>query len=206
MEGKIQQTQGTGEDLDIFNALRAGDKKRFEVFYKKYYKQLFTVAYRYVRHTETAEEIVHDVFINIWNKADQLNIQTSMKSYLFRSIVNSSLNHIKKEKTLMNKQSAYEIAHEKEMELAGDEVSDAEEALLKGLEDALALLPEKCKQVMYLSRFGKLKQQEIANQLEISIKTVKNHLTYGFKKLREHLEKHQQLTIWIMLLLKFLTL
>jgi len=58
---------------------------------------------------------------------------------------------------------------------------------------------------MYLSRFGKLKQQEIADQLEISIKTVKNHLTYGFKKLREHLEKHHQLTIWVLLLLKFIT-
>ena len=59
---------------------------------------------------------------------------------------------------------------------------------------------------MYLSKFGKLKQQEIADQLEISIKTVKNHLTYGFKKLREHLEKNRQLTILAMLLLEFITL
>jgi RNA polymerase sigma-70 factor (family 1) len=200
-----QESAFIGEDLDIIDALRMRDKKRFESFYKKYYRPLFTVAYRYVRHTETAEEIVHDVFINIWNKADQLNIQTSMKSYLFKSIVNSSLNQIKKEKTQLEKQVAYKIVHDQEMEAGEQDKSDAEEVLLKGLEDALALLPDKCKQVMYLSRFGKLKQQEIAEQLEISIKTVKNHLTYGFKKLREHLEKHQQLTIWVMLLLKFLT-
>jgi len=194
----------TGEDLDIIDALKKQDKKRFEVFYKKYYRPLFTVAYRYVGNTEIAEEIVHDVFITIWNKADQLNIQSSMKSYLFRSIVNSSLNHIKKEKTKSEKQSAYEIAVGQELDNVGDETNEAEEKLLKGLEDALELLPDKCKQVMYLSRFGKLKQQDIADQMEISIKTVKNHLTYGFKKLREHLEKHQQLTIWVMLLLKFI--
>lgn len=194
----------TAEDLDIVDALKKQDKRRFEVFYKKYYKPLFTVAYRYVENTEAAEEIVHDVFITIWNKADQLNIQSSMKSYLFRSIVNSSLNHIKKDKMMFEKQSAYKIAQVQELENAEDETIEADEALLKGLEDALALLPEKCKQVMYLSRFGKLKQQDIADQMEISIKTVKNHLTYGFKKLREYLEKHQQLTIWVLLLLKLI--
>ncbi|MEJ7557304.1 MAG: RNA polymerase sigma-70 factor [Pedobacter sp.] len=191
----------TDEDLDVIDTLKTRDKRRFEVFYKKYYRPLFTVAYRYVGHTEVAEEIVHDVFINIWNKADQLNIQTSMKSYLFRSIINSSLNYIKKEKAQLEKQSAYKIVHDQELATQEDDVTESEEALFKGLEDALALLPDKCKQVMYLSRFGKLKQQEIADQLEISIKTVKNHLTYGFKKLREHLEKHKQLTIWVVLLL-----
>ena len=200
-----QISEVTGEDLDIIDALKVRDKRRFEVFYKKYYRPLFTVAYRYVGHRETAEEIVHDVFINIWNKADQLNIQTSMKSYLFRSIINSSLNHIKKEKLQFEKQSAYKIVHDQNLANQEHDADGAEEALFKGLEDALELLPDKCKQVMYLSRFGKLKQQEIADQLEISIKTVKNHLTYGFKKLREHLEKHQQLTIWIMLLFNFIT-
>lgn len=194
----------TEEDLDIVDALKKQDKRRFELFYKKYYRPLLTVAYRYVENTEIAEEIVHDVFITIWNKADQLNIQSSIKSYLFRSIVNSSLNHIKKEKKQLEKQSAYKIAQERDLENGRDETNEADEALLKGLEDALALLPEKCKQVMYLSRFGKLKQQDIADQMEISIKTVKNHLTYGFKKLREHIEKHQQLTIWVMLLLKLI--
>ncbi|RZL19890.1 MAG: sigma-70 family RNA polymerase sigma factor, partial [Pedobacter sp.] len=135
----------TGEDLDIIDALKKQDKKRFEVFYKKYYRPLFTVAYRYVGNTEIAEEIVHDVFITIWNKADQLNIQSSMKSYLFRSIVNSSLNHIKKEKTKSEKQSAYEIAVGQELDNVGDETNEAEEKLLKGLEDALELLPDKCK-------------------------------------------------------------
>lgn len=190
------------EDLKLVNAIVQRDKKLFEVLYKKYYQQLFAVAYRYVGQTEIAEEIVHDVFITIWNKADQLNIQHSMKSYLFKSIVNSSLNFIKKEKAQAEKQQVYMAVLDKETTDETD--NDREEALLKDLAQALELLPEKCRQVMYLSRFGKLKQQEIATQMNISIKTVKNHLTYGFQKLREHLEKRKHIVTTLFLLLNFL--
>lgn len=123
-----------------------------------------------------------------------------MKSYLFRAIVNSSLNFIKKEKMDSLKRLAWQASHEEQNTFT--ETEEAEEMLLKNLEEALVLLPEKCKQVMYLSRFGKLKQQEIAEQMGISLKTVKNHLTYGFQKLRNHLEKHGQVVIFLILFLK----
>ena len=82
-------------------------------------------------------------------------------------------------------------------------VSDPEETLLNDLEEALELLPAKCREVMYLSRFGKLKQSEIAVQMDISVKTVKNHLTYGFQKLRVHLQKRKQIIISLIILLIF---
>jgi RNA polymerase sigma-70 factor (family 1) len=190
------------DDLQLINAIAQRDKRVFEVLYKKYYQQLFAVAYRYIGHTQIAEEIVHDVFIIIWNKAEQLNIQYSMKSYLFKSVVNTSLNFLKKEKNEHAKQEAY-ISVQDEATI-NDEVVEADEILLKNLEHALEMLPEKCRQVMYLSRFGKLKQQEIAMQMDISIKTVKNHLTYGFQKLREHLEKHKQAIITLLMLTNIL--
>ncbi|WP_316822173.1 RNA polymerase sigma-70 factor [Pedobacter gandavensis] len=187
------------EDLLLMNAIRNKDKKVFEAFYKKYYRQLFILAFRYVGKTEAAEEIVHDLFINIWNKAAQLNIQYAMKSYLFRSIVNASLNFLKREKQNAAKQLSYlNLQHSEDSE---EDRRHEEEVLLKNLEDALALLPPKCKEVMYLSRFGKLKQQEIADQMNISLKTVKNHLTYGFQKLREQLGQSGAI---LMLLLKMI--
>ncbi len=195
-EGHIFKTD---EDLQLTTAIGQHDKKAFEALYKKYYQQLFAVAYRYVEHVQIAEEIVHDVFITIWNKGDQLNIQYSMKSYLFKSVVNTSLNFIKREKSEHAKKEAY-IAVQDEATI-NNEIIDTDEILLKNLEQALEMLPEKCRQVMYLSRFGKLKQQEIATQMDISIKTVKNHLTYGFQKLREHLQKHKQLSVTLLLML-----
>jgi len=191
------------EDLVLLNAIQKQDRKVFELFYKKYCKQLFALAYRYVNHMQIAEEIVHDVFITIWNKADKLNIQYSMKSYLFKSVVNSSLNHIKKEKNLLEKKTAYLALQDRESVTNQD--TEEDEVLLNKLEEALALLPEKCKQVMYLSRFGKLKQQEIADQMDISIKTVKNHLTYGFQKIRTHLDKQKQVIILFLLILLNIT-
>lgn len=190
------------DDLLLMNAIRNKDKKVFEAFYKKYYRQLFILAYRYVGQTEAAEEIVHDLFINIWNKAGQLNIQHAMKSYLFRSIVNASLNFLKKEKQDAVKQQGY-VSLQQEEDTEEDRRNEEEE-LLKNLEKALELLPPKCKEVMYLSRFGKLKQQEIADQLNISLKTVKNHLTYGFQKLREQLGKSGAILMSIFLMLKMM--
>jgi len=187
------------EDLKLWDAIRKQDKKVFEAFYKKYCKQLFALAYQYVNQMQIAEEIVHDVFITIWNKGDKLNVQYSMKSYLFKSVVNSSLNYLKKEKSLAEKQIAYLASQDGEAVSIED--NEEEEALLKKLEEALSLLPEKCKQVMYLSRFGKLKQQEIADQMDISIKTVKNHLTYGFQKIRAHLDIQKQVIIIFLLIL-----
>lgn len=200
----MKEQKGIGlseEELHLFNAIRQQDKKVFELFYKKYYQQLFALAYRYVGQMEVAEEIVHDLFITVWNKSDQLNIQHSLKSYLFRAIVNSSLNYIKKEKMQTEKRLAYLAVHDSEVDV--DEGKGlAEEKLLKSLEEALELLPAKCKQVMFLSRFGKLKQQEIAQQMDISLKTVKNHLTYGFQKLREHLAQNQELITLLLLFFK----
>lgn len=192
------------EDQLLIIAIVKRDKKLFEVLYKKYYQQLFAIAYRYLGQVEIAEEVVHDVFITIWNKAGQLNIQYSMKSYLFKAVINSALNHIKKEKADAEKRMAYLFIKDKEF--ADEEPDETDELLLKGLEEALELLPAKCKQVMYLSRFGKLKQQEIALQMDISVKTVKNHLTYGFQRLREHLEKHKQVIISLMMLLNIFRL
>jgi RNA polymerase sigma-70 factor (family 1) len=184
----------------LINAIAKRDKKVFEMVYKDHYKQLFSIAYRYVGEQEAAEEIVHDVFITIWNKAGHLKIQHSVKSYLIKAIINTSLNYIKKEKLLTAKRVKY-MAEQHEFDQDGSP-NNSEEALLIGLEQALELLPEKCKHVMYLSRFGKLKQGEIAEQMNISIKTVKNHLTYGFQKLREHLEKHKQSIVLILMLVK----
>ena len=189
------------EESGFFTAIRQQDRKVFELFYKKYYQQLFALAFRYVGQMEVAEEIVHDLFITVWNKSDQLNVQHSLKSYLFKAIINSSLNYIKKEKMQTEKRLAYLAVHDNEF-TSDEEKGAAEEKMLKSLEEALELLPAKCKQVMYLSRFGKLKQQEIAQQMDISLKTVKNHLTYGFQKLREHLSQHQELIILLLLFLK----
>jgi RNA polymerase sigma-70 factor (family 1) len=194
----------SSKEQDIVYAIKNHEKGAFESLYKEHYRQLFAVAFRYVRNVPAAEEIVHDVFLMIWKKADQLTIQHSIKSYLYKSVVNSSLTYIKREKTEREKQDVYMKVSTKDVPESDE--ADRQEALLNNLENAIHILPPKCREVMYLSRFGKLKQQEIADQMQISVKTVKNHLTYGFQKIREHLgNQSQQLWIAACILLKYLS-
>lgn len=187
------------EEQALIAALKMHDRKAFEKLYKEHYRRLFALAYRYVGQAPVAEEIVHDVFLTIWKIGGALKVQYSIKSYLSRAVINSSLNFIKKEKISNGKQHAFLVV-ESDPDIENEQRAK-KESLLNSLEDAMAILPPKCREVMYLSRFGKLKQQEIATQMNISIKTVKNHLTYGFQKLRELLEKQQQNLLLLLLIL-----
>ncbi|WP_207424818.1 RNA polymerase sigma factor [Desertivirga brevis] len=172
-------------DYEILSLIKQGDRLVYEGFYKKHYKTLHILAFSYVKRHEIAEEIVNDVFINIWNKAADIAINQSFKSYIVRSVANASINYIKKEKVYAEKQEKYTRWTENTLSLEED--MEEKELVLLRLEKALDLLPPQCKKVMMMSRFEKLKQQEIADRLNISIKTVKNHLTYGFSKLRDTL-------------------
>ncbi|WP_207532888.1 RNA polymerase sigma-70 factor [Desertivirga arenae] len=179
----IEPAGHNNSDDEILPLIRGGDKLVYELFYKKQYKSLHMLAFSYVRRHEIAEEIVNDVFINIWNKASELEINQSFKNYIVRSVVNASINFLKKEKVYADKQEKYTRWTENMLDV--EENIEEKELIFLRLEKALELLPPQCKKVMMMSRFEKLKQQEIADRLNISIKTVKNHLTYGFSKIRD---------------------
>jgi len=181
------------EDKGNLQEIHLKDDGVFESKYKLYYKKLYMVAYSYTKSQEYSEEIVHDVFLKIWDQEGALLITQSLASYLHRAVVNTSLNIIKREQKQMIKNENFAADFE---ELYTDENNHSEqlETQLIKLEKALELLPPQCKKVMMMSKFDKRKQQDIADTLNISIKTVKNHLTYGFKKIRLILAE-QELTI-----------
>jgi len=191
MTGRTSNT--INEDKGNLQEIHLKDDGVFESMYKLYYKKLYMVAYSYTKSQEYSEEIVHDVFLKIWDQGDALLITQSLASYLYRAVVNTSLNVIKREQKQMVKNENYAADFE---ELYTDENNHSEqlETQLIKLEKALELLPPQCKKVMMMSKFDKRKQQDIADTLNISIKTVKNHLTYGFKKIRLILAQ-QELTI-----------
>ncbi|HCN82121.1 MAG TPA: RNA polymerase sigma-70 factor [Sphingobacteriaceae bacterium] len=188
--------QSVKEDQDLINQIQQKDKTVFEMLYKKYYKKLHVLSFQYVLNHEAAEEIVHDVFIKIWRMSEQLIIERSLEKYLIRSVINASLNYLTSEKQLRNKQDEYSKGQTKFVEETVN--IEQTELLMTKLEAALDLLPPQCKKVMMLSRFEKLKQKNIAKQMGISIKTVKNHLTYGFNKLRMILENNTKSSMLIL--------
>ncbi|MHB1179779.1 MAG: RNA polymerase sigma factor [Daejeonella sp.] len=168
-------------DNEILQAISSKNQAVFDKLYINYYKKLYITSFKYTRNQELAEEVVHDVFIKIWNRSGNLNITQSLSSYLSKAVINASLNVLKSQKGLFENQTRYEKEMVKEIE---EEAENLEERLIN-IERAIQLLPPQCQKVLLMSKYEKHKQQEIADQLNISIKTVKNHLTYAYKKIRE---------------------
>ncbi len=169
----------------IWQQIQQGDIGIFETFYKDHYKAFILLACKYVQVTYLAEEIVNDVMARIWQERHTIQIESSLKSYCYRSIINRSINELKKQKKemeglkfLIDKSSeAYEL---RQMEINEYKIK---------IYTSIDRLPDQCRKVFQMSRFEEMKQQEIADALGISIKTVKNHITHALKVLSHSIDK-----------------
>jgi len=163
----------------IWRNIQQKDLETFERYYKEHYKSFFLMACKYLKDTAQAEETVNDVFLKLWDDGNQIKIESSLKSYIYKAIINRSINAFNKNKR--------ELMHQTDLNTIPDEgyeLRQIEENELKTkLYAAIDQLPEQCRKVFEMSRFEELKQQEIADKLGISIKTVKNHITIALKQL-----------------------
>lgn len=171
------------------------DLPAFESYYKDHYKELFIASYKYVKESALAEEIVNDVFLKIWEDAEKINIETSLKAYLYRAIINRSINALNKQKRESLQQKELAGLQEDRYDVKEMEVNELKVRLYKAIDE----LPEQCRKVFMMSRFEGRKQQEIADHLGISIKTVKNHITHALKELSK-VTGLPALTIYMLLL------
>ncbi len=164
-------------------ALDRGDIKVFEEAYKLYFKPLHCYAYTIIKEEAGAEEIVQNLFLKLWEKKEQITIQTSLKAYLYKAVYFDSLNYLKHEKVKANYQSHSEyVMKNTKASSATDKLNHRH--LEERLRHALNELPEQCRTVFQLSRFEELKYREIASRLNISEKTVENHMGKALKMLR----------------------
>ncbi|HZE84429.1 MAG TPA: RNA polymerase sigma-70 factor [Puia sp.] len=169
------------DEETTWRSIQQKDGQAFENYYKEHYRLFFLAACNYVRDTGLAEEIVNDVFVRLWELAGTIQIQTSLKSYIYRAVINRSLNELDKNKRDRERQKGLSHRPEDTFELRGMEDSELKISLYKAIDE----LPEQCQRVFRMSRFEELKQQEIADRLGISIKTVKNHITHALKQLNK---------------------
>lgn len=159
-----------------------GDHMQFEIAYKQYYSMLVGFAVQYVEDGDVAEDVVQEVFSNLWNQSDRIEVKTNTKSYLFGAVRNACLNHLKHLKVVEShaKMTIQPVESEPVDFMEMDELQER-------IESALAQLPEKRRQIFELSRFEEKKYQEIADELDISIKTVETQMSRALKVMREML-------------------
>lgn len=183
-------------EKNVFDSIKEGNASAFEMIFRTYYQSLCNYAYSFLSDKDEAEEVVQATFITIWEKRASVSIDTSFKSYLYRAVRNSCLNVIKHEK-VKQQHASYQVAYsESSVESVSQTIQASE--LESKIQEAMKVLPEQCRLVFQLSRFEELKYAEIAEQLQISIKTVENHMGKALKIMREQLKDYLPLFLIFM--------
>ncbi len=179
----------------VINLIKEGDGRAFEKIFREYFKSLHAYAYTFMKDDEQAEEIVQNVFCRIWEKREQLNPDGSIKAYLYRAVHNESVNYLKHQKT----RTAFRVHYNNSEEQTGGEASEKiMVAELDGyIQQALNELPQQCRIIFQMSRFENLKYREIADQLNLSVKTVENQMGKALKVLRTKLAEFLPIVLYI---------
>ena len=185
----------TGNDKQIFEAIKRDDQGAYEMVFREYYRPMTAYAFRFLNDLADAESIVQDVFLRLWQKRHEIMIVASLENYLFRSVKNHCINYIEHEKIKTGYQ-ALVLRNEEDR----SEYSEffLEFGLMKKIQAAIAALPERRQEIFRLAREEGLKYREIADRLEISVKTVETQMTLALKQLRESLKAFKNLVLFFL--------
>jgi RNA polymerase sigma-70 factor, ECF subfamily len=177
------------ENIEIqhLNDLQKGNHRAFDYFFEKYYLALFAYANKILANSFVAEEIVQQMFISFWENREKINIHTSLKSYLFRSVRNDCLDYMKQAKRNHKIYSDEPVLNEPNVDFY-DPIIETD--FKKFLDEAFLELPEQCRVIFFLSRFEELSYKDIAKQQGISVKTVENQIGKTLKIIREKLQHY----------------
>jgi RNA polymerase sigma-70 factor (ECF subfamily) len=175
-------------ELFIIKRMMDGERDAFKHFFDTYYSDLCNFVNLYIKNQYVSEEIVQDIFVHFWENKKILNINTSVKSYLYSATKYKGLNHIRNIKRREEIRSTLKI--ERETEIAYTDFDD--KVLRDILNKATESLPPKCLQIFQLSQDAQLSNKDIANKLGISVKTVENQMTIAYKKLRTFLQPYKE--------------
>jgi RNA polymerase sigma-70 factor, ECF subfamily len=178
---------------NLWQKVKKGNIKAFECLYKSYFPALCLYSYGLIPDEEFVKEIVNDVFLKIWDKRTEIDIQYGIKPYLFRCVHNACLDHMRLKKSIRHYQKS-DIT-DKIRELADhDEEYIFQQIAIKGLEKDVLMsidqLPDRCKEIFILSRYELLSYTEISERLNISVNTVKTQISRALDSLRVSLKKY----------------
>lgn len=172
-------------ELELLYLLRSGDEKAFRKIYDLYWEKLFISAYNKLKDRELCEDILQEVFIGLWKKRDTLIIQTSLQNYLYASVTYKVYDVFRKNHDFLKNELLEKF--EQGIQDANPETLLMHQELIYQIEMAIDALPEKSRIVFKLSREEQLSYIEIAEKLNISVKTVEAHISKSLRLLRNSL-------------------
>ena len=172
-------------DKELIARLNKSDEEALSILYKKYWETMYLAAYNLVKNKEVCEDIVQEIFINIWNKREKLEIKVSLKSYIYTSTIYKIYDYFRKNNNVIKVELLENF--DKRLEFSNPETKLIHKELLEYIDAVIEDLPEKCKITFKLSREKQLSHKEIAEKLNISPRTVEGHIAKAIKILKSSL-------------------
>lgn len=201
----IRENKGRRKTDDLFDRVRSGDLKAFELLFSIYFARLNDFAKNVVRDDFISQDIVQEVFVKVWEKRAEIE-SLNLEAFLFRLVRNRCLDYIKHLKVVNNRMQEINISSKYEelyrIDFIGNEPYVLiEEELKTKIEKTIQSLPDRCREVFILSRIDGLKNKEIAEKLDINIKNVERHLSRAMQTFRKNFPAELPVAL-IMLILK----
>jgi len=183
------KTKGkANSDEVLFRALKKGNKKAFTLLYEKYWEKLYYIAFQHTQSTQESEDLVHEIFIDLWKNRKKIKINKTVSSYIFTSI-KYKIFRLYDSKSV-RKKYLKNIKREKVNGLNNTETDLNFNELYNLIESEVDKLPERCKLIFKLRRFEDYSVEEVAQKLGISTNTVNNQMTKASKVLKLNLKEY----------------
>jgi RNA polymerase sigma-70 factor (ECF subfamily) len=183
-------------EKELAIVLHNSNEAVFENIFRNYYERLCNYANTMTNDMDEAEEIVQNTFLILWEKRMGIDIHTSLKSYLYQTVHNTCLNRIKHNRVVQMHNEHVRSTTENTTPSGSDQLIGKE--LETQVNSAIQSLPPQCQAVFKLSRFENLTYAEISEQLNISVKTVENHMGKALRIMRDKLKDYLPLVLfWI---------
>jgi RNA polymerase sigma-70 factor (ECF subfamily) len=183
------------DNVVLMESLINGEEKAYKFLLNKFHRKLNAYALTLVNDHSMAEDIVQNVFLKTWKNRNRLNPEFSIQSFLYKSVYNEFINSYQQNKAMMLLQQKY-VESMKHIVETTDE--DSIERMLAIINKEIQNLPTKCQQVFILSKKEGLTNIEIAEHLDVSIKTVEAQISKAFKILKEKLKDNYNMMLFLL--------
>ena len=191
-------------EQQLLERLKNDDEAAFKVLFNDFYSKLYYFVLEFIPLKDTAENIVQDTLVTLWNKRNELKDDSNLTSYLFTVAKNNALKKLRDKK--YSQKLFSNTIDVGELDLNVETLSTVDTSVCafmdieQILQETLANLPPQCRKVFELSRFEEMKNREIAEELNISIKTVEKHISKGIKTFKVALKDYLPLVAYLFVL------
>ncbi|MEI7523219.1 MAG: RNA polymerase sigma-70 factor [Mariniphaga sp.] len=183
------------DERQIFEAIKRNDNGAYEKIFRAYYRPMTAYAFRFLGNLPESESVVQDVFLRLWQNRTEIMITSSLMHYLFRSVKNHCINFLEHER-IKSRYQAFVIQNETDRNDYREFFPEPD--LMNRIEAAISALPPKRQEIFRLAREEGLKYREIAERLELSVKTIETQMSLALKQLRESLKVLKHLVLFFM--------